>query len=189
LGGLARGLAESFASTWTLLSQTTLYLSRAGLLPSYELQLKAWRATLVNKQKDKLAISLLRDDLVQLRKILRAEGHDLALGGINIDFEGFRDDSCVRDGFRRLAIVISGGFVMEITGEDNHIALGNHLSERFSRIGNSGAREFHFLWYKRKGDTIRLSGSDTEGKEDFRRLLALYEARPLVLLGGLKDLR
>jgi hypothetical protein len=182
-------LAEGAASTWTLLSETTVYLSRSGLLPAYENQLKQWRADLSLKQADKAAIAFLRAEIVQLRKNLRAEGHDLSLGGENIVFEGFRGDGSLREGFRRLAIVIAGRVVMHVEGEDNHIALGAFLEGRFARLDSAGAREYHYLWYKRKDKTIRISGSDTEAKEDFSRLMALYEAKPLILLAGLKDLK
>jgi hypothetical protein len=188
-GGFRRSLADALASTWTLLSETTLYLSRCGLLGTYELQLKGWRASITGRDRDKDAIAMIRAEIVQLRKNLRAEGHDLSLGRLNIVFEGFRDDSCVREGFRRLAIVIAGNALRHVSGEDNHIALGGFLEESFSRLGLSGEREYHFLWYRRKGDTIILSGSDTEGKEDFLRFQALYGAKPLLLLAGLRDLR
>lgn len=182
-------LSEGLASTWTLLSETTVYLSRSGLLPAYENQLKQWRSDLSLKRSDKAAIAFLRADIVQLRKNLRAEGHDLSLGGENIVFEGFRGDESLRDGYRRMALVISGRIVMHIEGEDNHIALGGFLERRFARLGSAGSREYHFLWYRRKAGTIRLSGSDTEAREDFDRLAALYEAKPLILLAGLKDLQ
>ncbi len=188
-GGLRRGLVEALASSWTLLSETTLYLSRSGLLGAYEGQLRAWRAALTRRDRDKDAIARLRAEIVQLRKNLRAEGHDLSLGRLNIVFEGYRDDSCVREGFRRLAVVVAGNTLKHVSGEDNHIALGGFLEESFSRLGVSGVREYHFLWYRRKGDTIVLSGSDTEGKDDYLRLQALYGAKPLLLLAGLRDLR
>lgn len=189
LFSIGRGLSETIASTWTLLSETTVYLSRAGLLGHYENQLKAWRRVLSVLNGDRREQGRAREELVQLRKNLRSDGHDLALGGMNIVFEGFRGDSSLAEGFTRLVIVISGGTVMHLTGQDNHLALGNFLEERFSRLGASGSREFHYLWYRRKGKDLRVSGSDTETKEDFARLEALYAARPLVLLRGLKDLK
>lgn len=186
---IAGKLNETLASSWTLLSETTVYASRAGILPSYESQLKAWRRVLSAANADSRELSRVRRELVQLRKNLRADGHDVALGGMNIVFEGFRNDACVAEGFERLVIAVSGDVLLRITGQDNHLELAAFLEERFARLRLSGKREYHFLWFKRRGKDLRVSGSDTEPKEDFSRLEALYAARPLVLLGGLKGLK
>ena len=47
----------------------------------------------------------------------------------------------------------------------------------------------HFLWYRRHGNNLILSGSDTETKEDYAHLKAAGEANPLWFLSRLKNLR
>ncbi|MDR2078942.1 MAG: hypothetical protein LBP74_04375 [Treponema sp.] len=47
----------------------------------------------------------------------------------------------------------------------------------------------HYLWYRRRGQDLVLSGSDTETKEDFARFSAMCDANSLLFLSGLKGLR
>jgi hypothetical protein len=186
---IAGSIKEGLSSTWTLLSETTLYLSRAGLLASYEIQLRELRRKLSLRQGERDADRRAREEIVLLRKNLRADGHDLALGSFSITFEGFRSDDCVAQGFERLVILIAGADLLYVTGQDNHRTLAEFLDKRFAGLGIDASREFHFLWFRRQATVIRVSGSDTETKEDFARLEALYAAKPLVLLQGLKRLK
>jgi hypothetical protein len=62
--------------------------------------------------------------------------------------------------------------------------------ERMIRANeNITISEKHYLWYRRRGPDLILSGSDTETKEDFERIKAMGEVNSLAILSGLKELR
>jgi hypothetical protein len=73
-------------------------------------------------------------------------------------------------------------------GDDNHITLAEMLE---TQVSNTFVpiRSKHYLWYKRRGNDLILSGSDTEMKEDFERLKAMGEAHSLIILSQLKGLK
>jgi len=70
-----------------------------------------------------------------------------------------------------------------LSGEDNHIALADFLEARVDSLSTGGRpvriRDRHYLWYRRRGNELVISGSDTETKEDFERLVARGEANML----------
>lgn len=186
---IASVFAEKFTDVWKLLSETTTFLSRTKLFMQYESQLRQWRATLQSSPHDSDVMRIVKRELVELRKSLREQGYDLSLGSRNLRFEGFRNDASLSEGFRRLVLFIGDGGVYWQEGEDNHIALSGFLDDRMDRMRVSNIRERHYLWYRRVGSDLVFSGSDTEDKEDFRRLERIGNANPLLLLSALKGLR
>ena len=79
-----------------------------------------------------------------------------------------------------------------LAGDDNHITLADLLERQLNANGRkrSGTiRSKHYLWYRRRGNDLILSGSDTEIKEDFERLKAMAEANDLEILAKLKNLK
>jgi hypothetical protein len=186
-------ISERFTDVWQLLSETTQFLSKTKEFVHYENQLREWRAQLQSKRLDSETNLRIRSELVNLRKHLRLMGYDLSLAKQTLRFEGFRNDACIRDGFRRLVLVFTDRDVYWLSGDDNHINLAEYLERRLESALANGEieqiRDRHYLWYKRQGSTLILSGSDTESKEDFQRLEAIGNANPLLLLSKLKGLK
>jgi hypothetical protein len=186
---IANVLAEKFTDVWKLLSQTTLFLSRTKHLLQYEAQLREWRGMLQSSPNNTDVMRRVKAELVALRRSLREQGYDLSLGAQNLRFDGFRNDASLGEGFRRLVLFIGDGGVYWLSGEDNHIALSSFLDDRMDKLKINTIRERHYLWYRRDGNDLVFSGSDTEDKEDFRRLERIGNANPLLLLSALKGLR
>ncbi|MDR1374301.1 MAG: hypothetical protein LBJ24_04945 [Treponema sp.] len=191
---LADILSDRFSDVWKLLSETTLFLSRIGELPSYENQLRSWRLELQNSRKKQEIYPRIRSELTALRRMLRLQGYDLSLVKQNLVFDGFRNDASLGQGFTRVVLFISGDDIYWLCGDENHISLASHLERQMGEWMNSKhiyiritAR--HFLWYRRRGCDLILSGSDTEAKEDYAHLKAAGEANTLWFLAKLKNLR
>jgi hypothetical protein len=182
-------LSDRFAGVWKLLSDTGAYLERTALADQYEEQLRQWRHEMSGggMHPDKV-----RAELVELRRHLRRAGYDLNLGGQKLLFDGFRNDTSLADGFRRVVLFIGKDQIFFLTGEENHIMLGDFLErtiERWNvreRIRITGK---HYLWYLRQRDGLILSGSDTETPDDYRRVRDLGEADPLLFLSKVRLLR
>lgn len=186
---LASLLTEQFRGVWVLLSETTNFLSRIGQLAHYEGQLRQWRSILQSSHKSNERSLEVKRELIELRKSLRLQGYDLSLGSWSLSFEGFRNDTCLREGFRRIVLFMTDDAVHWIVGQDNHVTLSAFLDERMEQLRARQIRERHYLWYLRKKNELVLSGSDTETKEDFERLKRIGEANPLLFLSALKTLR
>ena len=186
---LANLIAENFRGVWVLLSETTNFLSRTHLLSQYETQLREWRATLQSSHKNNESTLAVRRELIELRRNLRFQGYDLSLGSQILSFEGFRNDACLREGFRRIVLFIADEGVYWLVGDDNHVTLSNFLEDRMDQLQVRQIRERHYLWYQRRKNELVFSGSDTELKEDFERLKRIGEANPMLFLSSLKSLR
>jgi hypothetical protein len=78
-----------------------------------------------------------------------------------------------------------------LAGEDNHITLAEMMEKQLDADSRrrGDIRSKHYLWYRRRGNDLLLSGSDTEMKEDFERLKAMGEANSLVILAKLRGLK
>lgn len=191
--GIFGAISEHFADVWQLLSETTQFLSKTREFAQYEDQLRQWRAQLQSKRHDSETAVKIRAELVALRKHLRLMGYDLSLAKQNLRFEGFRNDACIREGFRRLVLVFTDQDLYWLSGDDNHISLAEYLERRLETALASGMieriRDRHYLWYKRQGNNLIISGSDTETREDFERLVAIGDANPLWLLSRLKGMK
>ncbi|GHV24636.1 hypothetical protein AGMMS4952_00600 [Spirochaetia bacterium] len=197
-GRLSDILSDRFSDVWKLLSETTVFLSRTKEFGAHEQQLRTWRADL-SANRDPEAAQRIRSELTALRKSLRLQGYDLSLGRQNLIIDGFRNDACLGEGFRRVVIFISNTTLFFLAGEENHIALAEFLEKQVeaeinARKDRTEVRRIqildrHYLWYRRQGQDLILSGSDTETKEDFTRFSAMCDANPLLFLKGLKGLR
>jgi hypothetical protein len=191
--GLMEMLSDRFSDAWKLLSETSVFLSRAKELESYDKQLRQWRAELQTSRNNPEVVQRIRSEIIALRKHLRLQGHDLSLGRQNLILDGFRNDACMGEGFRRLVIFLTDKGLYYIAGDDNHIALSDYLERRLMAEnvldGRTRLLDRHYLWYLRHGQDLILSGSDTEGKEDFERLTAETDANIFQFLSGLKRLR
>jgi hypothetical protein len=186
-------LSDRFSDAWKLLSETSVFLSRTKELESYDKQLRQWRAELQISRNNPEVVQRIRSEIIELRKHMRLQGYDLSLGRQNLILDGFRNDACMGEGFRRLVIFLTDKGLYYIAGDDNHIALSEYLERRLMAEnvldGRTRLLDRHYLWYLRRGQDLILSGSDTEGKEDFERLKAETDANIFQFLSGLKRLR
>jgi hypothetical protein len=181
-------LAESLASTWRLLSDTTNFLSRARLLEEYESELAEMRSQLYRYRKDQETIRRVREQIVALRRELRARGYDLRLGSKDIALEGFRHDDAMAEGFRRLVLGISENEVVALAGDLNHNELATLLDQRLAAQRRNQAFSMHYLWYRWRNNVLVLSGAASETAQGFEELKAYFERKKDFLLGKLARL-
>ena len=174
-------VAESFASTWQLLSDTNNYLSRVGLLPHYEQDLKGLRERLARFARSADVVHQVREDVVRLRRDLRQQGHDLRLGSKDIKLEGYRHDDAMAEGFRRLVLCITESEIYYLAGEANHGMLADLLSKRLEHTRHN-TYDVHYLWYAWRNQVLVLSGSASETKQQFERLKGWFEGNRELLL-------
>lgn len=181
-------IAESFSSTWLLLSDTTNYLSRVGLLERYEAELRDWRAQLSRFRNLPGRVHEIRESVVALRKLLRAQGHDLRLGSKDIALEGFRHDDAIAEGFRRLVLGIAVDDIVALSGEVNHNDLAAMLEQRLRAQKHIKGFDMHFLWYRWRNQVLVLSGAASETSEQFENLKVYFAAHREFLLRKLSHI-
>jgi hypothetical protein len=185
---IGNDLAEKFSTTWRLLSETTLFLSRTKDFHRYERMLRTWRHTLERNRGNSNEVQEIRDNIITLRKELRRRGYDLTLGSRDIKVEGYRNDAAMQEGFTRLVLTITDSAIYYLTGQENHVQLMTWLDQqlRKGRVGNIIQK--HYLWYRWRSNLLVLSGSDTEMKDDFEELRQYVEENKLFMLKQLKKL-
>jgi hypothetical protein len=192
-GGLTTALADRFMDIWRLLSETNFFLSRTPEFHYFEEQLRILRRELQAARKDSAKVQEVRSKIIDIRRNLRLMGYDLSLGKQNLIIDKFRNDACMAEGFRRVVLFFTRETILYLAGEENHIELSSFLSKRLEQYSTEGKQIFirdkHYLWYRRQGVNLVLSGSDTETKEDFERLKAMGEVNSLFILSSLKQLR
>ena len=181
-------IAESFSSTWLLLSDTTNYLSRVGMLEEYETEVRDWRAELSRFRNLPGRVREIRESIVALRKLLRAQGHDLRLGSKDIALEGWRHDDAVAEGFRRLVLGIAEDDIVALAGDVNHNELAALLEQRLQAQRRYKACEMHFLWYRWRNQVLVLSGAASETSEQFERLKEYFPTHREFLLRKLSHI-
>jgi hypothetical protein len=169
-------LAESFSSTWRLLSDTTNFLSRIGMLEKYETELRTWRERLARSRNNQLVVHQIREEVVAVRRLLREQGHDLRLGSKDIALEGFRHDDSMAEGFQRMALGIAENDLYWMTGEANHIELADRLDSQCRQKRGCQPYALHCLWYRWRNNVLVLSGADSETAEMFEEF-RLYFAK------------
>jgi len=188
---LTSSISERLASTWTLLSDTTNFLSRTSIFLQYEAQLRDMRSRLASARDNIDELRAIKRELTELREALRLQGYDLSLGKLELAIKGFRNDAAVAEGFKRLVLFIGDRDLWLIGGTDNHIVLHDHLEEECVRRGISDIRQKHYLWYSWNHGLLMISGADSEPKDDFEELrtwAAVPEHR-LALLSRMKKVR
>ncbi|MDR2314141.1 MAG: hypothetical protein LBE02_06370 [Spirochaetaceae bacterium] len=188
LGDLLR---DRFSDTWRLLSETSHFLSRTPVFQQYEDQLRLWRRELQSSGNSSDTAKKVREEVTELRRSLRRQGYDLSLAKQNLVFDGFRNDASTAEGFRRAVIFFTEDDAYWLTGEENHIILAERLEGQMNAVRRkwNTIHSKHYLWYRRRGNDLILSGSDTETKESFERLKAMGGAHSLFILLKLRGLR
>jgi len=185
---LLNRIAEKVSSTWILLSDTTNFLSRAGLLERYEKELREWRADLARYKRQTSKVQVVRENVVALRRLLRTQGYDLRLGSKDIALEGWRHDDAVAEGFRRVVVGITDNDVVSLAGEANHIDLADALEQHLQAQRRHFACEMHFLWYRWRNQVLVLSGAASETAEQYERLKEYFAGHKELLLRKLSRL-
>lgn len=189
-GSLRDLLSDHFSDTWKLLSETSQFLSRTAVFYHYEDELRRLRQNLQRVGNDSEAARRIREEITALRKSLRLQGYDLSLAKQSLVISGFRNDAALAEGFRRVVIFFGEDDIYWLAGDDNHITLAELLERQLdSQAHRAAVRSKHYLWYRRKGNELLLSGSDTELKDDFERLKAMGEANSLMILAKLRGLK
>ena len=184
--------SDRFSDTWKLLSETSRFLSRTQIFANYEEDLRSWRLDLQSAGNNGEEHNRIRQEIIELRKSLRHQGYDLSLARQNLILEGFRNDASLAEGFRRLVIFFCSNDIYWLSGDDNHITLAELMERQISTIFSQKRSDIlskHYLWYRRIGNDLILSGSDTETKDNFIRLKAIVEANSLQILAKLKRLK
>ena len=181
-------IAESISSTWLLLSDTTNFLSRIGLLEQYEAEVRDWRAQLSRFRNLPGRVHEIRESIVALRKLLRAQGHDLRLGSKDIALEGWRHDDAVAEGFSRLVLGIAEDDIVALTGNTNHNDLATLLQERLRTQRHIKPYDMHYLWYRWRNQVLVLSGAASETSEQFEALKEYFPAHREFLLRKLSHI-
>ena len=175
-------LAESFASTWRLLTDTTNFLSRIGMLEKYETDLRGWRERLKRAQSNQTAIRQVRDEIVAVRRLLREQGHDLRLGSKDIALEGFRHDDSMAEGFKRMVLGVAENDLYWLAGEANHIELADQLDRACRERRSCKPYALHCLWYRWRNNVLVLSGAASETAEMFEEFRAYFSRNREFLL-------
>lgn len=188
---IANGISERFASTWRLLSETTIFLSRTSVFVSYEAELASMRLRLSSGRGDEEELRKVREELTEMRKALRLQGYDLTLGGLELSVKGFRNDAAVSQGFRRLVIFIGPRAIWAIAGEENHLRLHDALEAECDRRRAGDILQKHYLWFNWNNGLLSISGADSETAGDFESFKKWCEnpENRLMLLGKLQKVR
>jgi len=162
---------EKYTNVWVLLSDTDRFVSRAGLMPHFEWQLRQWRASLQSSRGNSEIARKIRSEIVDFRRCRRLEGWELRLGSLDIQLKGFRKDDAMAVGFRRMVLMVGEkGHVQYITGSGNHIQLDEEINARFRKRAPAEPMEPHYLWYRRAEGVLELAGADSQSSESQKRL-------------------
>lgn len=182
--------AECPATVQSLLENTASCVSKTGLRGRYTKQLHELEKELREKPGDRGAIRSVHDELVNIRKEVREQGYDLSAAADTLSFDGFRNDSSLAEGFKRMVMFMTSRKIEYITGDENHIELDQFLENRITGASSSPVRiiEKHHLWYRRDGRHLVLSGADSEMKDAFLHLEEMGKKDPLLFLSALKEL-
>ncbi len=182
-------MGDKFANVWVLLSDTDRFVSRAGLMPRYEKQLRDWRSTLQHSRNDTDVCQSVRESIIDFRKERRAEGWELRLGSLDVRVKGFRSDEAVNVGFRRMVLMIGeGGEVRYIVGSANHIQLDEELNARLRTHPPTEPLTSHYLWYRRIEGVLELAGADSEPREMLDELVEYVDRNKSALVRALYKL-
>jgi hypothetical protein len=191
-------VSKKAGEVWKLFDETAFALNRTALAERYARPLATLRARLESAFAGAAAgagavnsaiLKEVQDALVELRRQLRLAGYDLSLAKFNLVFDGFHNDD-VWGTFTRMTLFIdrSGAFYWH-TGDDNHVTQASFLNRRLAKIPGYDIAQRHYLWFLWSRTSLTLSGSATEGREDYERLTAYAESDPLLFLSRLKGLR
>ncbi|WP_037571085.1 hypothetical protein [Spirochaeta cellobiosiphila] len=182
-------IQDEFSSVWTLLGDTTMFLSSLPIFNQFERRLRNWRWSLEQQRNNPDVLREIRKEVIDFRNELRKSGYDISLGSYRIKLEGFRHDDCMAEGFKRMVMYITPTDIYYLTGTDNHINLASYLDRQLINKGALGYQhQQHYLWFKWHQKVLILSGAASEPKESFEQLHLLLEKNPMFFIKRLKKL-
>lgn len=183
-------LNEYFATVWTLMSDTTIFLTNnTKIFYQYESQLRELRHRLEKNRTDTEVMQDVRRELVIIRKALRMQGYNLRLGSLDLKLEGFRNDDALSQGFTRCVLFMAqDGDIIYISGTANHIDLDSALESRLAAGGYRPIEAKHFLWFKWENRVLILSGAASETKDDFEEFKEYVQENKSLILRRLAKL-
>jgi hypothetical protein len=182
-------LREEFSSIWTLLNDTELFIKRIEKFDEYEFDFRIWRANIAAHRQDAYILKDIREEVVALRKSLRASGYDLLMGSKDIEVRTFLNDTALGYGFRRMSLVVGNNDLFYITGETNHLELIRYLELQLGVQSLSSLGEVHCLWYMWKNNVLLLFGADSESADDFEKFKVYAASNKMFMLKKFKGLR
>lgn len=182
-------IREEFKNSWLLINETTLYLKRAGLFSEYERLLQTWRRKLNKKNISKTYFKKIKKEIVEFRKQLRAEGHDLRLGNLDIIFKGFKSDDSVKYGFKRAVLYFGRKNLYYKTGTANHLDLGAELELDIANSEQLDHVRMHYVWFRWNKKVLEIAGADSEPKEHFDLLISTVNEHKMTVLKKIKNIQ
>ncbi|MBN2769872.1 MAG: hypothetical protein JXR90_04165 [Spirochaetes bacterium] len=182
-------LKEEFTSVWTLLNDTSRYLTRVELFTEYENMLRKWRAALQKKYRNPDVYRSIKRQIIDLRKQLRKEGHDLRLASMDIELKGFKSDDAQRYGFKRAVLYLSTKNIAYTSGDDNHSDLSKYFERRMDNQSNFNYSYLHSIWFRwRHNEILEIAGSDSETREQYAAMQKFINNNKLYVLKKIKDI-
>jgi hypothetical protein len=182
-----KNLREEISSIWTLLNDTEIFLVRIEKFYEYENDFREWRNTIQMYHNNDAIRTRIKQEVINLRKSLRLQGHDLRLGSKDIKIFGFRSDDATLDGFKRMTIALNKENIYYITGEENHQGLIRHLSVKYNTNDIYSLGEVHCLWFRWKDNILQFCGADSESKDDFEKFVEYAKNNKTLMLKKLKN--
>jgi hypothetical protein len=188
IDSLKGSIQERFASVWKLLYDTDRFLSRTPLFAQYEMRLREWRRELQLRKNDSMRLTEIRGEIVTLRRELRSRGYNLRLGEFDLEISGFRSDDALGIGFARAVLAVAQKGMVALAGQGNHLELQEMLYSRLRGAGLGNLSGMHSLWYRWDNRLLRISGADSETKDDFGKLRTLAESESMRIIAAFREL-
>ena len=154
----------------------------------YDDLIAQFRIRLQNTRVNSAVLQDIQYALTELRKRIRLSGYDLSMGKFDLVFDGFHNDDA-GGSFSRLVLFINNQDIFYWkSGDENHIELTASLEKQMHKIRETNIAQKHFLWFKWTKTSLTLSGSASESKEGYRKLMDYAQADPLLFLTRIKKL-
>lgn len=181
-------LKEEFTGVWTLLNDTSRYLKRAGLFDEYEPMFRSWRSDLQKRYTNTDVYKDIKRQVINMRKELRHEGHDLRMGNYDVVAVGFKSDDAPKYGFKRAVMYVSAKDIFYQTGDENHNELALRLTYSYGSGRIKSPKELHNVWYRWNHHVLEVAGADSETKENYALLSEFIEQNKMLFLKHVKGM-
>jgi hypothetical protein len=187
MSNFLNSIREEISSIWTLLNDTEIFLNRINKFEEYENDFREWRKNIKQNFTNSETRTRVKQEIINLRKSLRLQGHDLKLGSKDIKVFGFKSDDATLEGFRRLIVVLCPDNVFYITGDENHQELMRFLSLRQGIESIYSLGEVHSLWFRWRDNILQICGADSESKDDLEKFVEFTAKNKSLMLKKLKN--
>jgi hypothetical protein len=160
-------IKEEISSIWTLLDDTSIFLSKINKFEDYEKDIRYWKECLRNYHHNSDIRNEIKREIINLRKNLRLDGYNLQLGAKDIEVFEFKSDDASLEGYKRMVLVIDKDDFFYLTGEENHMLLLKYLCIRLRKKEGYAFKGIHFLWYRWIDNILQFCGADSESKYNY----------------------